>query len=373
MKQHVVIVAVGRSGGSMLARMFDGHPAVASYPFEPRFGEVLPSLHWKISEEFRRPLEGSLSEALDKNGRLQRFNSKVQGLSPSKHAQISYDYAAFERNLKRQLPKDASPALFRDMVSEAFFTCHALYRDRWDSIKTVVWHSANSQYWDGDYLADGTTKLIYVLRHPLDVLPSLMTLKSEKRSINPEFEVLSWVDCALRAQERCTRVPDRAVAVRYEDLVRFPEVTMRRLADFAQIKEHPALFAPTIYGEAWAGASSFGKVHGVSTGSIGRFASTLTSETIDQLWALCGRVAEEWGYRLTAPHASEGACSAPPACPGADLWPNLARDFYLAYCRAYRRQAPEQSQSSGYGAKVRRHLSGAARRLGFVRISESGR
>ena len=358
MKQQIVITAVGRSGGSMLARLFDGHPMVACYPFEPRFGYIDPELHRKFSESFEGRLSGTLAEILRKYGRLERFERIVLGFSPSKHVYLEYDADAFRRNLERHLPANATPAEFRDLVSQAFFCCSEFYSGRWDQIAIIAWHSVYSHYWNREYLADGSTKLIYLIRHPLDVAASMLLLKGGQRSLNLEFEVMAWLDCLFRGIMDQAAHTGRVRLVRYEDLVRDVCGTMKQLAEFIGVEDHPSLNGMSIYGRTWLGSSSFNSPTSISTETFGRFIKVLDKSTVARLWCLCGGAAETMGYQLTNPIA---ALEPIPISPDIIDWQRLSRDFYMSYCRNYRKVRPKNSRQSDF----LRQLNALWRSAGF--------
>ena len=297
-----MITGMGRSGGSLLARLLDGHPAIASYPYEPRFGKIDPYKHGKLSESFPDPLVGSIEDVLRHNRRLERSLAIVSGASPSKTAYPDYDEEYFRRALHRPLPADAGPGDFIEAFSEAFFRSHDFYRDRWDEIGVIAWHSAKGQLWSEEILRIDGLQLIYIIRHPLDVLASYLRSKGRKVPVIPEIELLWWCDCLLRAARDQLRAPDRVSVVRYEDIVSDVDGFARRLASSLAVSDSSELRRPSLFGQDWAGNSSYQKYQAVSTDSIGRFDGYFSAEQI----ARCAEILDGWlepmGYRLVRPY-----------------------------------------------------------------------
>lgn len=293
---------MGRSGGSLLSRLLDGHPEVASFPYEPRFGKIDPRKHRKLSESFPDPLAGSVEDVLRRHRRLDHALSIVSGARPSKNEFPDYDEARFREALGKPLPPDAGPADFIHAFSEAVFLSHPYYRDRWQDVALITWHSSMSQLWSEDLLRIEGLHLLYIVRHPLDVLASYLRSKGRKVPITPEIELLGWCDCVLRAARDRARMPDRVSLVRYEDMVSDTDAFASDLASKLGIADSPALRRPSLLGEPWAGNGSYERYQAVSTESIGRFTGYFSVEQIDR----CAEILDGWlepmGYRLEKPY-----------------------------------------------------------------------
>ena len=303
--RFAMISGMGRSGGSLLARLLDGHPEIASFPYEPRFGKIEPHKHNKLSERFPDPLTGSIEDVLRRNRRLEHCLSIVSGARPSKNEFPDYDLEFFRKALRCPLPEEAKPGDFIEAYAEAFFRSHAYYRNRWNDISVVAWHSARSQFWSEDLLNIEGLQLIYIVRHPLDVLASYMRSKGRKVPITPEIELLCWCDCILRAARDQECHPDRVTMVRYEDMVSDVDAFAHKLARRLGIADTGELRHPSLLGEAWTGNSSYQKYNAVSRDSIGRFANFFSADQISR----CAEVLDGWlgplGYSLEGPYFSE--------------------------------------------------------------------
>ena len=54
--KFIFIAGINRSGGSLLARLFDGHPKIASYPMEvayPFCDNSFKIFNFRLSDKFR--------------------------------------------------------------------------------------------------------------------------------------------------------------------------------------------------------------------------------------------------------------------------------------------------------------------------------
>jgi hypothetical protein len=115
-------------------------------------------------------------------------------------------------------------------------------------------------------------KFLHIVRNPYANLVSLR----KSKSIGVGYPLMSRVIRTLYNSfyflyRNRKSIPNYFV-IRYEDLVTEPELWMRRVADFLNIKFDPILLQPTVMGRSWSGNSSFGQsFSGISTDSINRW------------------------------------------------------------------------------------------------------
>ncbi len=286
----------------MLSRLLDGHPQIASFPYEPRFGKIDKRKHRKLSEGFPDPLVGSIEDVLRRHGRFERSVRIVSGASPSKSVFPDYDEQHFRAALRRELPPGAGPKEFIEAYAGAFFSSHRYYRDRWDKINVVAWHSSKSHFWSEDLLGIKDLHLVYIVRHPLDVLASYLRLKGEKSQIVPEMELLCWCDSVLRAAVYQQRSPERVTVVRYEDMVSDVAAFAQQLASRLDVSYCEQMSQPSLLGQAWAGNGSFQGYQAVSPHSVGRFDGFLSASQISHFAEVIEGWFEPLGYSLEAPY-----------------------------------------------------------------------
>ncbi len=106
------------------------------------------------------------------------------------------------------------------------------------------------------------------------------------------------------------------LVVHYEDLVREPEATLRRVASHVEVSFTPSLLIPSREGEPWQANSSFGSMGtGLSRSALHRYREALSPEEIAAIEALLVTRLRERGYQPDFP---------PPKIPS---WSRLLVEF----------------------------------------------
>lgn len=337
----------------MLARLIDGHPDIASFPFEPRFGQVDDHRFTKISEEFPDRLSGSLKAIAERLGRPDLFPNVIRGDKSSKGTTIGYDIELFDHLYTETVLEDATPREYIETLSKVFFTSHPKYSQVWDRIKYICWHSSLNFFWHDFFLGMPNTQVLFLVRHPMDMIASHLKLqKHQFRPFLEEMEGLAWCESVSRASHTVASHPDRALLLRYEDIVTEPDQFVRQFSSFAEVDDHPILRRPTIMGQDWTGNGSTDRYANVSKRSIGRFSSQIAEGQVDPLWRMIQPWAEALGYRLEPPYfeSSFDPLAATNLSPG-----DITRDLYFTYFRLRR-----QNRLLGDRGKLQRAIAKAA-------------
>jgi hypothetical protein len=143
-------------------------------------------------------------------------------------------------------------------------------------------------------------RIVHMVRDPRDRYAS--TIKRHGRNVHrPAAAAARWRMSTKAAKRNAARWPDRYLRVRYEDLVRAPDTTMRLVCSFIGEPYVPEMLAmagvPT---HTVAGAnSSFGDLEpgAISTKGIGRYRTLLSPEELRFLETTLGRAEESVGYQ----------------------------------------------------------------------------
>lgn len=299
---HLLIGSTWRSGGSLLARLFDHHPDVASLPFELRL-PMDPALHPALGRRGDRDhvqdfpvLDEALSpdqvlaavglDARPKRCLVGRHFRDGRLLAKTRHLEVpaAFDHPLFLTRFRAAVEKERSLAGVYDALFRELFAI-------WDgglhggSLEFAVAHRANGLLADVErFLAEFAESALIV---PVRSLRGC--LASEKRKVlsqlatgrvargwRPgdrwlgrvsgrfsEHTIVGWLAAMTRAVILKERLGERVVVLHFEDLVREPEPTLRRLADAVGLRFDPSLLQPTNGGHPWAGNSMFGPVGGV--------------------------------------------------------------------------------------------------------------
>ena len=255
-KSHLRIVAMARAGASLTARLLDGLPGTACYPFEARF--VGPPAIIDYPTAFKG---GTLASALQGLGRDDVFRRVVSGKKLTKDRYFSYDAALYAKLLEEPLADNDAPALI-DGVSRAFFTACEDFEPAWEEVTHIVWHDAKG-IWsnlDAALRSDPKLKLLVQFRHPLEWLVRFEHMYRRRGCSIDIKAALSLQAVALaNAIDLLHRWPGRVMFLRYEDVVADAGGEMRRVCAFAGIDYDEAATQPTILGQPWVSNSFLSK------------------------------------------------------------------------------------------------------------------
>jgi uncharacterized protein YjbI with pentapeptide repeats len=134
-------------------------------------------------------------------------------------------------------------------------------------------------------------RMISILRDPLSWFTSAQGRDPEA---DPEPLVEHWKRSAQEMIDAKQRYPDRVFVVRFDELVRETEGTMRSLADFLAIDFDSVLASPTFNGYPVGANSSFEvRRTGVVTDPVDRYKELLSDEQRERILGECQELHEE--------------------------------------------------------------------------------
>jgi len=274
----ILISQVQRSGGTLLGRLFDGHPECFAHPYELRWRR--PAAGWPAIDLNDSPED--IFTQLD-----ERWVAKFAGRGFYKkdpaHKHDDAHPFVFDRALERRLflegfaarrPTRQREAL--DLHFTALFNAWLDYKGREQKPKrfiTAFTLRLNSNaggledFWT-DY-PDGY--LVSIIREPVSWFASLKGLGDKCEWSSPtELAVRAWkrsFDSSLAAQERW---PDRVIVIFFEDLLKRTEHVMRRICDRTGLPFDERLLTPTYNGRPILSDSSFAPKQGVDPSAADR-------------------------------------------------------------------------------------------------------
>jgi sulfotransferase family protein len=283
----VLICQAQRSGGTLLARLFDGHPQCHAHPHELLIGYPKPHT-WPelpLEEEpevwFAKLKEGYLSTLFRKGRR------KVPLKAPGEKSKGSYPFIlppAFQRLLFVEEVGRRSPIKSEREVLDCYMT--SLFNAwldnqnlRGSEKRWVVAFSPRRAWGEGlerffRIYPDG--RLISILRDPLSWYTS-----AQGRDPGADVEGLLelWKRSAREMLEADRRFGERVCVVRFDELVLDTAGAMRRLADLLGIDFDPQLTIPTFNGYPVGPNSSYETSHmGVLTDPVERYKELLSDQ-----------------------------------------------------------------------------------------------
>jgi DNA uptake protein ComE-like DNA-binding protein len=292
-----LICQAQRSGGTLLGRLFDGHPRCHAHPHELHIGERRPhtwpdlaldeapeSWFAKLREEKLRALFGKGKSSIPlKAATKNRSQSFYPFILPP----------AFQRRIFLDEVERHSPIGSEREILDCYMTSlfngwldnQNLYgaEKRW-----VVAFSPRRAWGEGlgklfELYPDG--RLISILRDPLSWFSSA---QGRDREADAGELLEHWRRSAHEMLQAGRRYGDRVCIVRFDELVLDTEAAMRRLAAFLEIDFDQRLTTPTFNGYP-VGANSSYEVRstGVVTDPVERYKELLSAEQQEQIRDQC--------------------------------------------------------------------------------------
>lgn len=250
----VLISQIQRSGGTLLAHLFDGHPQVHAHPSELYIGRPRK---WNWPDLDLSASANSWFESL-----YETLSTQYLRESYHKYSKVADDGKArfpflFLPYLQKQifLQEAGSPACSQRDVLNAYFTSYfnawldyqGLYqpgRIVTAFVPRVNMHAESVQRFFRDY-SDG--KMISIIREPVSWYAS-----ASRHSPQTYPDVPTAMDLWRRSVESSFRNreqnPERVLLILFEDLVLRTQTVMERVARFAGIEMCDELLTPTFQG-----------------------------------------------------------------------------------------------------------------------------
>lgn len=256
-----MVSQIQRSGGTLFAHLFDGHPQIHAHPPELAIG--CPSKrHWVTLDLEAEPFEWFLSlyeratEAWSERGYSKQKNQESSNgvrfcFSPSLQWEIFRSCLGEGRVATRREILDA--------YMTSYFNAWTNNRNLGGEKKYVTSFAATfatnapavAAFFE-DY-PDG--RLISVVREPRRWLASAMKHWPKH---DPEALVRTWSDAATQLLENKAKYGERTLLLSFEDLVVRTTETMELVAEYLDIEFLEILSKPTLNGDPVASNSSYG-------------------------------------------------------------------------------------------------------------------
>jgi hypothetical protein len=264
---------IQRSGGTLLSRLFDGHPELLAHPHEIQIGRP-QKWHWP-NLDLSLPREDWLRDILEP--RLAKF--VVLGYSKADGNIAATEKLPFNLDLLHLCSRfleiaDDMPRPTQRAVIDAYLTAyfdawgdyHRSGREKWTCgfIPRLISNYGSVRRYVSDY-PDGL--LISCIRNPIDWFVSARRHDPEYSDIGHAIEL--WKTSTLAALYLQEEDPAHIYLLTYESLVTAPEAEIGLLAGRLGISFSEELLTPTYLGTPMLPNSSF-RVDktGISTQSV---------------------------------------------------------------------------------------------------------
>jgi len=280
--ENVLIASMRRSGGTLLVRLFDGHPECSVFPFEHCYTAKKAVFHWQDNLLFPLISPERKTRACDFKKGFYRKLVKSHG---------DADPAAFHRELLELAARTRSVRAFYQPSAALYFRHFQA-----DSLRPkLVNHCARLctlAPWQlrrifGDY------RMLLTVRDPRAVYCSLEHKRNQQYSekIIPAF-CREWG----RSVERYHLGNPSVTSFLFEDLAREPEEVMRSVAADLGVAFDGVLLQPTKLGEPARANTSFSRSAGIDPSAIDSWKSTLKERPRREIEERLGPLMRRLGY-----------------------------------------------------------------------------
>jgi Sulfotransferase family len=303
----VLISQIQRSGGTLLAQLFDSHPQCHAYP--PEMGIGYPNLTtWPVfeltePEQWFRRLSDKSAERRSRGG-YSKIHKALKRTAPDQLEEAKVEEVfpfVFSRPLQQQLFDHCISSwdvTKRRDVLDAYFTS---YFNAWldnqnlySRPKRVVTGfrpdlvdgKDNIDRFFADY-PDG--RLVSIVRDPKSWYASR---RHERANFKPN--VSKWITSVQRLIETQRQHGSRVFVLGFEDLIKRTEEVMSSLAELIGIDFYPTLLEPTFSGYPIKADSSYPvSEHGIIEEPLTRYKTVLPGTERRRINKRCGDLYEE--------------------------------------------------------------------------------
>lgn len=304
MNKHILINSYIRSGGSLMARLLDGHSLLRVLPVEMSYSKrkvVFPNFNKKLysTEEFL--------EEIDLKRSFQKLDEKgVISKDPYGKQIIDFSYDEFIGELNKSIGNKAftfSEGI--DLVFINFFNNWKNYYAR-DLLQkkanehVYVNHLSAACFADFSEYFDTFTNsiIIQTVRNPFAWYASVKTHIgiSDNHQVFLEYALLLWLESTIRGLIARNQKNEQYIFLRYEDLICNFETTLGKICKVVNIEFEQVLLHPTMNEQNWRGNSSYGDQVGINKRGLSQWKKILTNTETNQINQITQELNEILGY-----------------------------------------------------------------------------
>ena len=301
MKKFIHIGGDSRTGGSLIARLFDGHPGILSYPFE---NEFFTHRNYKLINFDDYLSSGDFAD-LEKEEVVLKIKKFGDDVLTSKQFydedSIEFNYDSFIRYLKDLVEgKKADDQEIYDAIHSAFFKefIHSL---DFENASGVCNHCSRTFLGDLDsfFSTFSNGYFLHTIRDAKSVSASMKNYSyvvTGKSSANlPDHfveDVLNrWMLALYLGLKNKEKFGSKYILVSYRKLVKNPGSYLEKLCERLSIPFRQEMLTPKFGKTTWSGNSSFGKLPSkISSNTLYKFRDVLSKNEIDFINSEVGEI-----------------------------------------------------------------------------------
>ena len=290
-----LISQIQRSGGTLLAQLFDGHPEIHAHPHELKIGKPKKYIWPKISmkDDFERwfyiLFEDDTIEHFKGGYRKERKQDETFSFVflPSLQKKIFLKYLDSVESITLRDVFDAyMTSYFGAWLNYQNCSGQKKYITAFTARLAMDKSSIQSFF---EVYPDG--RLISIIRDPKNWFPSAFRhnehIKRDKYS-DMNFALNQWRESAMATLLNKKTYGERVCIIRFEDLIGKTEPVMRSLANFLDIEFDLSLLIPTFNRFPIKANTSFeSERHGIMKSTLARH-KTLSEEDVKTIDTLTG-------------------------------------------------------------------------------------
>ena len=290
----VLITQAGRSGGSLLSQLFDGHPQCHVHPYEFRLGGP-KSFDWPKPEIRSRP--GKWFAELYEPVSIRLFET---GYKKGRSGETFpfYLVPAIQRQLFLDITSNRDISTERH-VYDAYMTS---YFNAWLNnanlsgtkrwvVGFVPWLLNEERNLSNFFQIYPEGRVISIVREPVSWYASISRHSPAYRNL--EFSIKLWMSTASAMIRNIHRYPEKVMLLKFEDLVAETSAVMKQLCVELQIEFRDSLLMPTFNRLPIKANTSFDvQTYGVIESSLSR-ESEVSPEDRTQIKRLTAQLYED--------------------------------------------------------------------------------
>jgi len=301
MKKFIHIGGDSRTGGSLIARLFDGHPGILSYPFENEF--FTSRNHELINFDDYRAT-GQFSE-LEKEEVVLKIKKFADDVLTSKQfydeGKIEFNYERFKKLLNDYIDsKHAGDGEIFNAVHKAFFK-EFVPSLEFESSDGVCNHCSRTFLGNLDsfFTIFKNGIFLHTIRDAKSVSASMKNyyflITGKPATQLPEGFVKTLLDRWLLALyvglNNQRKYGSKYILVSYRKLVKNPEKYLKELCKKLEIPFSQDMLTPKFGKTTWSGNSSFGKLpSAISSDTLNKYKDVLSKSEIDFINSEVGEI-----------------------------------------------------------------------------------